>query len=342
VVAVLAAWWCPSFWAGRYASDWFENDPSVVEPLAEGLYSSIESPLNAGSYGTGSARFDSEWHFGTYAMAALAFSQLGQLDRAEVALEHMLDPSSHAFDTEAFGVHADDDPFGDHAALLGYGNLALSVYREAGGTRFHDVNDRWTARLVGSFKARDLIYTYPGERYPVDNAAGIASLVVYARATEQPPPDWLDGWLERFEERQVIDGLLVQNALEPDLVRGSGTTLAAYFFAHADHPLSKTLSEGAMEQLYDTTWRFGALREYPVGVEGKGDIDSGPLILDYSISASGFGLSNARMRGDRARFRGLFSTVWVFGAPTLDRTQFVSGGPLGNAILLAMMTGPTP
>lgn len=342
LAALLAGWWCPSLWAGRYASAWFDNDPSVVEPLADGLYASIESPLNADAYGTGSARFDSEWHFGTYAMAALAFAQLGQLDRAEVALEHMLDPSSHAFDTEAFGVHVEDDPQGDHAALLGYGNLALSVYRDAGGPRFHDVNDRWTARLDAAFQQRDLLYTYPGERYPVDNAAGLASVLVHARATGEPCPAWVEGWMQRFEDQWVVDGLLVQNALEPDLVRGSGTTLAAYFFAHAELPLSETLSEGAMEQLYDTTWRFGALREYPVGVEGNGDIDSGPLILDYSISASGFGLSNARMRGDRSRFRGLFSTVWVFGAPTLDRTQFISGGPLGNAILLAMMTGPTP
>lgn len=340
-MALLACWWCPSWWAGRYAGAWFEGDPALVQPLSDGLFEAIQRPLTPEAYVTGSARFDSEWHFGTYAMAAMAFSQLGQLDRAEVALEAMLQPQSRVFDTEAFGVDVEDDPLGHHAALLGYGNLALSVYREAGGHRFDEVNERWTARLDSAFQSEALLFTYPGEKYPVDNAAGLASVVVHARATGQPTPKWVEAWMEAYEAAWVQDGLLIQSVLGEQLLRGSGTTLASFFFSHADLPLADTLAEGALDTLYDTTWRFGALREYPPGVVGSGDIDSGPLILDYSISATGFGLSCARRVGDRERFRGLFATAWVFGAPTLDRRQFVAGGPLGNAILLAMMTGPT-
>ncbi len=274
-------------------------------------------------------------------MASLAFAQLGQLDRAELALEHMLDPETRRFDTDAFGIDVEKDPKGDHAALLGYGNLALGVYREAGGQRFHALNDRWTERLAAALQARPLLYTYPGERYPVDNAAAVASIVVHARATGQARPAWVDAWLSAFASRWVQDGLLIQSAQGPGLLRGSGTTLGSYFLSHADTPLAEELARGALDQLYETTWRFGALKEYPEGVQGDGDIDSGPLILGYSISATGFGLSCARLSGDARRFRGLFSTAWLFGAPTLDRRALVSGGPLGNAILLAMMTGPT-
>ena len=74
-----------------------------------------------------------------------------------------------------------------------------------------------------------------------------------------------------------------------------------------------------------------------------GDIDSGPVPLGVGVSSSGFTLAGTRIFRDRGLFTALFRTVYLFGAP-LDRAgrrRFVTGGPLGNAIMLAMLTaGP--
>jgi len=82
------------------------------------------------------------------------------------------------------------------------------------------------------------------------------------------------------------------------------------------------------------------VREYPHGHSGSGDIDSGPVILGYGVSATGFALGPARIHGDQALFGRLLRTAVLFGAPLQrkDTLEFVSGGPLGNAILFAMLT----
>ena len=82
------------------------------------------------------------------------------------------------------------------------------------------------------------------------------------------------------------------------------------------------------------------MREYPPGEGGPGDIDSGPVILGIGFSSTGFALAGARTFGDRERFQSLYRTAYLIGSP-LERgglRNYVCGGPLGNAILFAMLT----
>ena len=84
------------------------------------------------------------------------------------------------------------------------------------------------------------------------------------------------------------------------------------------------------------------MREYPRGVFGLGDIDSGPVIFGFGVSSTGFSLAGARRYGDDDAFSALYATTHVFGAPTAvgDATRFATGGPIGDAILFAMLTAP--
>ncbi len=54
------------------------------------------------------------------------------------------------------------------------------------------------------------------------------------------------------------------------------------------------------------------------------------------MSATAFGLSSARQRGDRAWFTSLARTASLFGAHRDD--GWITGTTFGNAILLAMTT----
>ena len=81
-----------------------------------------------------------------------------------------------------------------------------------------------------------------------------------------------------------------------------------------------------------------AYAEYPAGHAGAGDIDSGPVLFGLGVSVTGFALAGARLHGDRQVFTELYRTVDLVGVPLSDvhGRHFMSGGPLGNAILLAM------
>ena len=104
--------------------------------------------------------------------------------------------------------------------------------------------------------------------------------------------------------------------------------------------MSRSLYEALQRSCYDLVLGFGAMREYAPGVAGRGDIDSGPLVFGYGISATGFAIGSARVHGDHERFEALYATAHLFGAPVTlrGRISFLTGGPLGDAILLAMLT----
>ncbi|HEY0192682.1 MAG TPA: hypothetical protein VGC42_16295, partial [Kofleriaceae bacterium] len=85
---------------------------------------------------------------------------------------------------------------------------------------------------------------------------------------------------------------------------------------------------------------FGAIREYADGRAGGGDTDSGPVVLGVSVSATGFALAPMRAWHRRAAFEALYRTVDLFGVP-VQGGGFAIGGPIGNALLLALLTsGP--
>jgi hypothetical protein len=127
-----------------------------------------------------------------------------------------------------------------------------------------------------------------------------------------------------------------------DAPRGSGTGLAAYFAGFADRSIAELLAEGLLRH-EATFFGFGAIREYAVGHDGGGDVDSGPVLLGVSVAATGFALAPARAFGRREAFTRIYRTTDLFGLPVdgAGRARFAAGGPIGNALLLAMLTsGP--
>jgi hypothetical protein len=319
----------------------------------------LDAPLQDADFATGSARFDGEWRFGAVQMAALGYAGLllehpeqreRWLPRLRQACDQLLHPDLHRFDEDAWGqpmlgALADPSP---RQAVLGYLNLALGAERlvdpEGPHAHQHDAISRALLRRVEQAAGRP-IATYPGEAYPVDMSAVYASLLLWRRSTSAPPDPAVVAALETWGQRYVgQDGLLVQ-AVHPDTgaprspARASGTALAAAFLAWGDPARARVLAEGLRQELDDSVVGFGAVREYPRGMSGQGDIDSGPLIGPWSISGTGFSLGAARALGDADWYRRLCATTWIWGLPG-PRSGYATGGALGNAILFAMMQVP--
>lgn len=363
VVLAVSLRWLPSWWCAREAEALFADDPERQLALARGAERWATAELAAGDLMTGSERFDGEWLFGTSMMAGLGHAQLaavhpelraGQLRALEGCIARMLSPELRAFDRAAWG----SDPLDDlgspraHAAYLGYMGLVMSLHRfhvpDSGHAALHD---RIMAHLHQAMVRSPigLAPTYPGEVYPVDNAAVVGALALHQRVTGIDHGEVLDGWAARLPGlRDAETGLLVQAvALDGRVVdgpRGSGSALAAWFLSFADAEQSRSLYEAVRGHLRRDQLGFGAVREYPPGVDGHGDIDSGPVVLGVSISATGFTLAGSRIHGDAETFAALWATACLFGAP-VDRDgtrSFALGGPLGDAMMLALLTAQPP
>lgn len=351
--------------AGQEADAWLADDPAVRAPLTRGVAEWVAAGVSADQFKTGSDRFDDEWVFGTCFMATLALAQLAPAERSpewagdlDASLACLVSPAGMAFDTASWGT-----PPGDldailaaergHAAYLGYLGLALAMAEAAGaGEGWVDLGGRVNAELERRFAAdpTGVFETYPGERYPVDAAMGIAALALHARTTHAPLPAVVYGWPVGTTQVDPRTGLLVQSieadGSRRDGPRGSGTLLAAYALGLADLTLAEDLYDAAVRELYGEIAGFGMMREYPRGVDGRGDIDSGPIVLGYGVSATGFAMASARRFHDDERFARLFATSQLFGLPTDEAGErgptrrHGTGGPLGDAILLAMFTAP--
>jgi len=352
----------PRLWCARGARAWYDGDAVTQERLARGVARWVETGIGKGDFNTGSSQFDGEWLFGTYQMAGLGLAQVVRqhpetaamyLPVIEKCIERMTSAQVAKFDTDAWGASALDtlDRPNGHAAYLGYLNLTLSAYREiAPRPKFTDLSDRITAALARRIAASPtgIVETYPSQSFPIDNMSGIASIAVYDRATGADHSAALRAWVDNCRRRYVdhASGLLVQciqsdTGRRLDKPRASGAALGAYFMSFADMTFSSELYDALAKSCGSGFAGFGLVKEYPPNVKaGQGDIDSGPVVLGISFSGTGFAIAGARVHGDYDFFRALYRTSYLVGAPlTRGNTQtYVCGGPLGNAIMLAMLT----
>ncbi len=360
------------------SSDWFRDTPRQQE-LARSVNARL-SNVGAESFTTGATLFDGEWAFGTGVMAAIGNAQLAlqvpdaratSLAAADQAIGRVMSWEIRSFDRERWGSDPlqEDDRARAHVAYLGYLNLALSLRSALGPSGSDALGEDITQRLEALYQGApsQLLETYPGEYYPVDNAMAVASIALRGRVDQarghEPETAARRVALARRWARKArvsyIDqasGLLLQSSTpiaedEPStgFPRGSGSALAAFALNYVDDGLSAQLQRALRTQLLAPVLGFGVLQEYPASVAWgarASDIDSGPLIFGYSISASGFMLGASRAQGDERSFESLMATFSMLGG--LERREledgarrsFVSGGVLADAIMLAMLTAP--
>jgi hypothetical protein len=359
LVALGIGWSAAQWRGGRLGDRWFDDDPAVVLPLADAVAEAVRAGTDPARFATGSERFDGEW--------ALVTCQMGLIGLAQVAADHpdrrvayeaaargclayLVSPRARAFGTAAWGEDGLDPAVlrGDHGhAYLGWLALGLG----AGLRLAEDAQARRTFTEITDALARRLdvlevhaLETYPGETYPPDLALVAAAVAVSGRHDEV---------VRRFAaryRRSAVDpatGLLYQ-ALDPrsgapaDAPRGSGTAIAAAVWVHADRALAVDLATAARRELWGTVAGCGGVREVQRGAPGRMDIDSGPVLFGLSVSASGFGFGCARVLGDRDWHRSLFRSANAAGVPGCGSGWFATGGTMGNALLLAMLTGGEP
>jgi hypothetical protein len=352
------------YWCGRQARAWYNGEYDYQQRLARGVAEWMDNELTQDAFATGHRLFDSEWLFGTYMMSGMGLGQVlaehGQERewyRAQMrtAIDRLLSDEVRSFDRQQWGEDPLDSLGGDkgHAAYLGYANLLLGWYRLLfPDSEYKDVHDRISHALARRLEQSELMLleTYPMEVYPVDNCAVIASVALHSQATGEDYGDLIPRWAAVCRDRWIDakTGLLIQ-CVDPatgapgDLPRGSGTCLGAYMLSFGLPELAAELNAAVKRELAGTLIGFGGVREYPRGISGEyGDIDSGPIVFGFGLSSTGFAISGARISRDREMFGKLFRTAYASGAPTLtgERMHFVTGGALGDAIMLAMLTAP--
>jgi hypothetical protein len=345
--------------AGRY----FDRDAETELGLARRVARRIREARGPLIFHTGQDRFDGQSAVAIYQMALLGMGQIvlhhpeakaELLPAMRVAADRLADPATLRYAASRYGRHAAQGMgAGEGHAYAGYINMGLGMMRVIDPeTRHGALNDRLTSQLAARLDAspHGLIETYPGETWPPDVAAVAASIGLHAAATGADHGALLDRWSARYAPCAIdASGYLVQRTITgtckaADAPRGSGTAVASYFLSFAAPALSKQLHASLVAEGYGSLAGFAAVREFARGHTGKGDVNAGPIVLGFSVGATGFGIGAAAAQGDRSRFVALASSAHLFGLAVSsgDERAFAAGGVLGDALLLAMLTARKP
>jgi hypothetical protein len=297
----------------------------------------LRAAIDAGAADDAQAMFP-EGYFFLHVLYGLSHVELGMrapagervtaLREARWALQRLDSPSGRApFSPDlvpAYGVfHA-----GWRNWLQG-GVLALQpvAARDPGEVRRFALD---SAALGAAFDASASPYlpAYPGQAWPVDSTVAMASLRLHDMLL--PATDgagarfagtaqrWLRGVRDRLDPRT---GLL-PHRVDPDtgepaeVARGSSQSVIQRFLGEVDPAFAAEQYLRFRDRYVVTPLGLGpAVREYPQGMDGPGDVDSGPLPLGVSLSATAVTLGAAQVHGDARLAEALARYGDVAGVP---------------------------
>ncbi|MFV0429443.1 MAG: hypothetical protein ACK5KO_08460 [Arachnia sp.] len=194
-------------------------------------------------------------------------------------------------------------------------------------------------RIVSAIDASPdgLVTSYPGRSWPCDNVVAMAA--VHRVSALRPVPglaETTDRWLEKLEQhRDESTGLWVHES-GGDLPRGSSQSIIQTFLPDISAALAETQWQRYRSAFLVAAVGLIGFREYPIGQQGDGDVDSGPLLFGVSASASAVSLAAARVNGDLAVATNLDREAELLGLtlPAFPGRSFALGQlPIGDAFV---------
>jgi hypothetical protein len=183
-------------------------------------------------------------------------------------------------------------------------------------------------------------YTY--QSWPADMFVAMASLSRHDHLFDSTYKSQVDEWL--VEVKKNVDpitkliphevdsktGMPVQGA------RGSSIGLILRLLGEIDQGFAMEQYKLVKDNFISTTVGLPSVREYPIGQDGRGDIDSGPVIWDVGFSATIVMIGALAICGEPDAARRQFNTINAFGFPFQhdEQKKYLSGKmPIADAFI---------
>ena len=298
----------------------------------------------------------------TWALYGLASARLaGELEARDTRRPHLLAETRRALAV----IHSKagravfepdmDPPYGVfHASWALY--LRAEYVRAAGPTRlraaeieeFRRECDRFALALARN--GSPFLESYPEQVWPADTAPGIAALGIHDAVAAPRYRETIRRWVAEARARQHPDLGALSHTAEPGtgrptgVVRGESLALMSRLLVDADPQFAREQYAVLRERFLDDVLGVPGFLEYPRGVRGKEDMDTGPLVFGFSGPAVVVGAAAARVHGDLSVANALLGWVEVIGMPRqFGRGRVYAGGklPIGDAFIAWARTAPT-
>jgi len=253
------------------------------------------------------------YSYSTYALTNLALHDESYTERVTPIIKQAIkrtleEPIFNPYNIEIKKLYADTIP--DYSVLyLGHLNLMLGKYRQiSGDTTFNKLNDRISFSLYKRYRESDFLNleSYPYSIWIPDNSVAMSSLNLHSKNTGSSYDSIVDDWLNfvktkyiESETRVLYSMVNPQNGEPFEEPRGSMLGWSIMFISQFDTEFAKELYQN-YEKNFSTN--LGILQPFKerhdVSKSDIGDIDSGPILLGYSIPANEFAFANSIFAGD--------------------------------------------
>ena len=202
-----------------------------------------------------------------------------------------------------------------------------------------------SADLAAAFDASATPYlaAYPGQAWPVDSTVAVASLRLHDALLPARFGGTVGQWVARARQRLDPRTGLLPHRVDPGTgmpvegARGTSQSIIERFLVDIDPAFAREQYTRFRDHFLARPLGLGpAVREYPHGTDGPADVDSGPLPLGISMSATVVTIGAAQAQGDRSLAAALANVGEFAGVPVdTPWTKRYAGGlvPVGDAFI---------
>ncbi|QOV88179.1 hypothetical protein [Humisphaera borealis] len=185
--------------------------------------------------------------------------------------------------------------------------------------------------------------SYENAAWPCDTLPAIHALAAYDRVTgENRYRDVIAVWLSAARNRlDPATGLFPHTAGLPDgqpgsVARATSQVVILRYLPDIDPAFARSQYQTFRDRFVTTFAGVPCVLEYPSGIEGPGDVDSGPLIFGRSPSATAMMMGIAQIYGDLPLADAIAQAGETVGMPWTSEGQkrYIGGQlPIGDIIV---------
>ncbi|MFD5425033.1 hypothetical protein [Streptomyces sp. NPDC127084] len=222
-------------------------------------------------------------------------------------------------------------------------SLQPAAHRDPAEVRRFTADSAALGAAFDASRSSPYLMAYPGQAWPVDSTVAMASLRLHDKLL--PPrftataTRWLDGVRDRLDPRTGMMPHRVESATgaPAEVARATSQSMIQRFLVDIDPVFAEQQYARFRDRYVSRPLGLApAVREYPDGTDGPADVDSGPLPLGVSLSASVVTAGAAQVHGDAPLAEGLTNLSELLGAPVeTPWTKRYAFGlvPIGDAFL---------
>ena len=218
---------------------------------------------------------------------------------------------------------------------------------------FHDNSRSLAQAFLASPTAH--LDSYPQLCWPADNVTALASLLIHddIYATEYRAAfNYWKTWTKAHAD--PLTGLpaghlvsMTGQLLQP--ARGCANSWMLALISQMEPTAARDMYELYQRHFLISRLGISVFREYPKDMSLGADIDSGPIILEAGVTATGVGLAAALSNGDLQTAEDIYGLAATLGLKGNEKhadhrgTRYLFGGlPVGDAFLTWAHTLPVP